>query len=476
MLRAILGQIGETNRQFVEIGFNDNEQCVGSGSNTCLLWRLGWTGLLLDGAHSNASINLHAELLSADNVVDVLRRHHVPSAVDFLSIDVDSVDVWLLDSILSAGFRPRVIAIEYNSNYPWSYALAFPRKSKFSRLQHEAHGKFRANCYYGSAPRALDMVGRAHDYSLVAVVPELDLIFVPSELEPCAMRGLYTARDAEGSVGRYARDQWRTALLLNASHSLNTYNGREMEREQAAELIDWGVWRQHVEAGASTDAAEAAARNAARPQVMEMAHAGLPCFRRLGRHGDRTSSDGVRASANGKSPPQQDGKLSKTVHPPNAIGLNLKAIPHELRPRSQWQHTLTWMRKTMEPRRWLDWVAFKARLEARRQSNLPPTLTWQENTALERTCRAHMCHMWAVMEAKHAMHSDPAFPMIVPRAGEDRSRLQGAGVASGDSHHAPRVSWRITLVLPPSCGYRAGPKLPCTLVTKPDNYVCIPTL
>ena len=91
--RAIFRAIGAQNRRFVEIGFNENEQCVGSGSNTCQLWLDGWTGLLLDAAHSNASIGLHSETLDSRNVASVLRKHSVPTQVDFLSIDVDSVDI-----------------------------------------------------------------------------------------------------------------------------------------------------------------------------------------------------------------------------------------------------------------------------------------------------------------------------------------------------------------------------------------------
>ena len=64
VLRTIFKAIGTRNRQFVEVGFNSPSQCAGSGSNTCALWRdEGWQGLLLDGANSNLSINLHKELV-----------------------------------------------------------------------------------------------------------------------------------------------------------------------------------------------------------------------------------------------------------------------------------------------------------------------------------------------------------------------------------------------------------------------------
>ena len=64
VLKTIFKAFGTHNRQFVEVGFNSPSQCTGSGSNTCALWRdEGWQGLLLDGANSNLSINLHNELV-----------------------------------------------------------------------------------------------------------------------------------------------------------------------------------------------------------------------------------------------------------------------------------------------------------------------------------------------------------------------------------------------------------------------------
>ena len=77
VVRAIFRAIGETNRQFVELGFNEPAQCVGSGSNTCRLWLDGWSGVLLDATFSNASIGLHQVMLSSDNVARVLSERGV---------------------------------------------------------------------------------------------------------------------------------------------------------------------------------------------------------------------------------------------------------------------------------------------------------------------------------------------------------------------------------------------------------------
>ena len=337
--RAIFRSIGAQNRRFVEIGFNENEQCVGSGSNTCQLWLDGWTGLLLDAAHSNASIGLHTETLDSRNVASVLRKHSVPTQVDFLSIDVDSVDIWLLEAILQGGFKPRMIAIEYNSNFPWANALAFPDASRFGvarhedRVQHGSHGIYLGNCYYGSSPRALDLVGRRFGYATVALVSPLDLIMVPRELERRARRGLYMAQDDTGSVGRFAMDQWRNSLFLNESVGLNTWKGRTMTRAQADELIDWSVWRAHTERGASAEAAATAARRRAKAQILELARSGHECFRALCPSGE-------------KCPRQYQTRAQK--------------VPDEIRPPQQWVHLRDWKAKVAPNKGgfgWIDWMA-----------------------------------------------------------------------------------------------------------------------
>jgi len=49
--------------------------------------------------------------------VDQVQENKVPKELNFLSCDMDSHDFWVFRAILQAGYRPRVITTEYNSNY-----------------------------------------------------------------------------------------------------------------------------------------------------------------------------------------------------------------------------------------------------------------------------------------------------------------------------------------------------------------------
>ena len=85
ILNALFDAVGVTNRFYVEFaGYNTNALCSGSGSNTCELHRLGWQGLLLDGGHENASINLRLEMISSANIVHLFDKYHVPHEVDYV--------------------------------------------------------------------------------------------------------------------------------------------------------------------------------------------------------------------------------------------------------------------------------------------------------------------------------------------------------------------------------------------------------
>ena len=59
--------------------------------------------------------------------------------MDYISIDVDSTDVWLMHALLSGGYAPRVLSIEFNARRcapVYSSTLYFPLDRATSRLNH----------------------------------------------------------------------------------------------------------------------------------------------------------------------------------------------------------------------------------------------------------------------------------------------------------------------------------------------------
>ncbi|KAI8465407.1 MAG: hypothetical protein J3K34DRAFT_87322 [Monoraphidium minutum] len=174
ILEAILDCIGPGEgpgaRYYAEFGVQDGMEC-----STRNLRAKGWTGLLMDGGYSNASINLQQEFMRSDNIAALFKKHGVPHPhFDHLTVDVDLNTFWLLRAVLAAGYRPRSVIAEYNRN------LA-PNQSFVSL---DMPGEMWAvGCYFGASGLAFERLMRAFDYSLVAFDQVgVNLFFVRSDL------------------------------------------------------------------------------------------------------------------------------------------------------------------------------------------------------------------------------------------------------------------------------------------------------
>jgi len=116
---ALLEAAGVTTRRFVEIGSG------GSGGNSAVLaFEFGWSGLMVDASkEAIAALRYRAtgypgvtvihRFVTTDTVNHMLDKHGLTGEIDFLSIDVDSIDYWLLEALSVCS--PRVLVMEYNA-------------------------------------------------------------------------------------------------------------------------------------------------------------------------------------------------------------------------------------------------------------------------------------------------------------------------------------------------------------------------
>lgn len=158
----------------VEFGFDSDRLTEGTtGSNTAnLILNKRWNSLLLDGSHANTSINLHKHFITTENVYELFDKYRVPCEPEYISIDVDSTDLWLFDKI-SSKYRAMLFSVEYNAHFPLERAITFPdSKQEF----------WEGDRGYGASLKALNLVANRRGYSLVSVVPPLDAFFVRNDL------------------------------------------------------------------------------------------------------------------------------------------------------------------------------------------------------------------------------------------------------------------------------------------------------
>ena len=126
----------------------------------------------MDGNNQNEEINLYKHFLTSSNICGIFKKYNVPDEPEYISIDVDSTDLWLFNSVIK-NYRGMLFSVEYNAHFPLSAAITFPDN------QDEFWQKDRG---YGASLKALTMVAENHGYSLLWVVPGLDAFFIRNDL------------------------------------------------------------------------------------------------------------------------------------------------------------------------------------------------------------------------------------------------------------------------------------------------------
>jgi len=98
-------------------------------------------------------------LINPDNIVAILREAHCPPNFEFLKVDIDGFDAAVTAAILAGGFRPLVIQLEVNSEFPPPIA--------FSVAPHPKYVPGGQTGFFGcSLSYAADLLGR-YEYELI---------------------------------------------------------------------------------------------------------------------------------------------------------------------------------------------------------------------------------------------------------------------------------------------------------------------
>jgi hypothetical protein len=91
------------------------------------LFAMGYGGLAVEGEKnseleanlpSNKIKKLTGTYVTPENIGRILKDANCPQSPDFLKIDIDGYDASILNSILELGYRPKVLQIEVNPEFP----------------------------------------------------------------------------------------------------------------------------------------------------------------------------------------------------------------------------------------------------------------------------------------------------------------------------------------------------------------------
>ena len=178
--------------------------------------------------------DLHKEFITPDNIVSLFDKYRVPLEPDYVSIDVDAIDLWLFKALIEGGYRPRVVSVEYNVNMPIDAVLvqALDAGNEFDYA-------------FGASLRAVATVAEELGYVVVHIVQGLDVMLVRADL----MRG----------VDIRPLEDWAACCTNHTLHAIPS-------PQRVEGLMDYNMFRKTGDEGA----AKAAARQylAERPYLM----------------------------------------------------------------------------------------------------------------------------------------------------------------------------------------------------------------
>ena len=152
-IKHIFDSVGTRYKYFVDLGAGDGTYL----SNTKYLKdTLGWGGLMVD-ADNKGNNEVLQSFITDDNITEILISNQVPQDFDFLSIDLDGNDYYILDSILN-DYRPSLILAEFNGTIPIG-------ESKI--MQYNSSHTWGNDDYYGASFEAMKRLGELHGYKTI---------------------------------------------------------------------------------------------------------------------------------------------------------------------------------------------------------------------------------------------------------------------------------------------------------------------
>lgn len=181
VLDRVFDRFGTANKQFVEfgLGYTSTDALTDAGMdalqlNTRMLARRrGWSGVYFDALVEAPAFGVRRALLTRDSIVNAFDEAGVPADVDYVSIDVDSIDAWLLLGLLEGvRVRPRVISLEYNGNFLASDAVTM----------NATWVPWKGRSLHGASAKALVDVGTRFGYRLLYLMSYFDLFLIREDV------------------------------------------------------------------------------------------------------------------------------------------------------------------------------------------------------------------------------------------------------------------------------------------------------
>jgi len=183
ILLYIFSKIGVHSRTFVDFGAEDGREC--NTANLSLNW--GWSGLLIEASTklfieakkyycAYPQVSILNAYVTPQNINHLLRENNYSGEIDLLSIDIDSNDYWVWESIHDC--NPRVVVVEYNANLGSDRSITVQYDANFNRFEKHPSGY-----YFGASLLSLQKLAHKKGFILIGCDSKgCNAFFVRSDL------------------------------------------------------------------------------------------------------------------------------------------------------------------------------------------------------------------------------------------------------------------------------------------------------
>ena len=169
--------------KFVEIGIGDYQE-----SNTRFLFeKTNAKGLVIDCLKDlknkisknvilwKGDLTIVEKFVNAENINNVLKENGFNKKLDLLSLDVDGIDYWILDSL-----QPnisKIIVVEYNSTFGSDLEVTVPNIKNFNRTNYHY-----SNLCFGASLKAIIKLMKTKNYVFLGTnISKINAFFVSKE-------------------------------------------------------------------------------------------------------------------------------------------------------------------------------------------------------------------------------------------------------------------------------------------------------
>lgn len=168
----LLKHIKEPNKYFIEIGSSDGLE----NNSSYLAFVKKYNGIMIEGdsvklqrakkylQRFNWGVKYICMFVTKENINLILTENSLHLNPDYFSLDIDGIDYYVMESILTNKFRPKIVCVEYNSSFGPTNAITINYDPNFSYW--EAHS---SHTYYGVSISGWRKLFAKFEYEFIAV-------------------------------------------------------------------------------------------------------------------------------------------------------------------------------------------------------------------------------------------------------------------------------------------------------------------